>query len=68
MQAKTVETLAWVLIYSGLLLAGLGLFVQPLQPPVAWVMMVAGGLAAAAGAGLVIWRSRMPAPTSKEKR
>ncbi|MDH5339302.1 MAG: hypothetical protein OEW22_05960 [Rubrivivax sp.] len=70
MQAKTVEKLAWVLIYSGLLLACLGLFLRPAQAMVGLTLIGVGLLDAAAGVGLIYWRSRMPQTDTspKEKR
>lgn len=62
MKAKTLETLAWVLIYSGLLMVCLGWFVQRTHDPIGWTLIVAGGLDAAAGVVLIWWRSRMPNP------
>ena len=59
MKAKTIDTLAWVLIYSGLLLAVLGWFVQRTHDPIGWTLVVVGGLDAAAGVFLIWWRSRM---------
>lgn len=66
MKTKTLETLAWVLIYSGLLLAVLGWFVQRTHDPnhdwMGWTLVVVGGLDAAAGVFLIWWRSRMSDP------
>ena len=59
MKPRRVEALAWVLIYSGLLLAVLGLFVQRSDAALGWPMAVVGALDAAAGVLLVWWRSRM---------
>ncbi len=61
MTAAGVEKLAWVLIYAGLLLLGLGLFVQREHDPIGWTMVVAGGVAAVAGVVLIWLRSRMKA-------
>lgn len=59
MRAKQVQSLAWVLIYSGLLGAVVGWFVQ--RSGAAWghAVWVAGLLDAAAGVVLIWWRSRM---------
>ncbi len=62
MKTTTVETLAWVLIYGGLLVASLGLFVQRAHDPLGWSLVVLGGLAAAAGVVLIVVRSRMTDP------
>jgi hypothetical protein len=59
MKAQTVETLVWVLIYGGLLLAVLGLAVQRADDLLGWSMVVAGALAAALGVALIWIRSRM---------
>jgi hypothetical protein len=59
MKAQTVETLVWVLIYGGLLLALLGLAVQRADDLLGWSMVVAGALAAGLGVALIWIRSRM---------
>jgi len=59
MRTKTVETLTWVLIYSGLLAMVLGLFVRERDAVIGHALLVAGGLDTLAGAVLVWWRSRM---------
>ncbi|MFY9513060.1 MAG: hypothetical protein WAQ05_19015 [Rubrivivax sp.] len=60
MAPKQLETLAWVLIYGGLLSLSLGIFVQRLHDPIGWTLAVAGGVAAAAGVVLIWVRSRLP--------
>lgn len=63
MRPQTAETLAWVLIYSGALLVVLGLAVGALgastEPLLKWALIAGGGLDAALGVGLIIWRSKM---------
>ena len=59
MTAAGVEKLTWILIYGGLLVLCLGLFVQRQHDPIGWTMVVAGGVAAAAGVVLIWVRSRM---------
>jgi hypothetical protein len=59
MSTDRLETLIWVLIYGGLLLLSLGLFVQRAHDPIGWTLVVAGGIAAAVGAALIVVRSRM---------
>jgi vacuolar-type H+-ATPase subunit I/STV1 len=59
MTAAGVEKLTWILIYGGLLVLGLGLFVQRGHEPIGWSMVVTGGIAAAAGVVLIWVRSRM---------
>ncbi len=49
----------WGLIYAGLLLLVLGVFYRSYDGALGWVMVVVGGLMAAAGAVLVWVRSRM---------
>lgn len=66
MKTTTVETLAWVLIYGGLLVASLGLFVQRQHDPLGWGLVVGGALAAAAGVVLIVVRSRMQAPPRRD--
>ncbi len=60
MRAATVEKLVWVLIYGGLLLGGLGLFVDREGSLLGIVMVVIGAVALLAGIVLVWVRSRMP--------
>jgi hypothetical protein len=60
MTNATLEKLAWVLIYSGLLVLCLGLFVHRTSVGLGWALMIAGALDTAAGV-LMIWlRSRRP--------
>ena len=56
-----LHTLIWVLIYGGLLVAVLGLFVQRANDPVGWSMVVLGCVAAAGGCVLIYVRSKMKA-------
>jgi hypothetical protein len=53
-----IEKLTWVLIYVGLLVLCLGLFVQRLDGGFGTALIGAGGVSAAAGAVLVWVRSR----------
>ena len=66
MKPKTVEALVWVLVYSGMLIAALGLFLRDAEPLVSLILIVLGLSDAAAGVVLIVWRSRMTNP-SKEK-
>ncbi|MBK7263709.1 MAG: hypothetical protein IPI03_18355 [Rubrivivax sp.] len=59
MKPKTVEALAWLLIYSGLLLLSLGLFLRRSDDLVGWLLIAAGVADAATGATLIWWRSHM---------
>jgi hypothetical protein len=58
MSNATLEKLAWILIYSGLLIVCLGLFVHRTNVPFGWTLMIAGALDAGAGAVLIWLRSR----------
>ncbi len=60
MKNVVLERLAWVLLYSGLLILSLGLFVKRGNEVFGWVLIVAGTLDAAAGAFLIWLRSRRP--------
>jgi hypothetical protein len=59
MTPKRIETVAWVLIYSGLLVLCLGLFLQRSSAVLGWVLVAAGALDAAAGVVMIWWRSRL---------
>ena len=60
MSNAALEKLVWVLIYSGLLLVCLGVFLMRGDTVVGWVIVAAGALDAAAGAVLIWVRSRRP--------
>ena len=63
MGARRIEKWTWLLIYGGLLLASLGLFVlrgAAGNTGMGWAMVVAGVIGVAVGVGLVVMRSRMP--------
>jgi hypothetical protein len=59
MRTSTVEALVWVLVYGGLLLLCLGLFVLRTGSQLGWPLVLAGGATAVAGAVLIYIRSRM---------
>ncbi len=59
MKTSTVETLVWVLIYGGLVVLCLSLFVPQNQGALGTTLTVAGTLATALGAVLIVVRSRM---------
>ena len=59
MKTSTVEALVWVLVYGGLLLLCLGLFVLRADTMLGWLLVLAGGAIAAAGVLLIYLRSRM---------
>jgi hypothetical protein len=58
MSNAALEKLVWVLIYSGLLLVCLGVFLMRGDTVVGWVIVIAGALDAAVGAVLIWVRSR----------
>jgi vacuolar-type H+-ATPase subunit I/STV1 len=53
-----LEKLAWVLLYSGLLLLAFGLFLQRSHELLGWVLAVGGAVDAALGAFVIWLRSR----------
>lgn len=66
MKPKKLESLAWILIYSGLLLGALGLFLRDAMPLVGLLLMIAGGLDAVSGAVAIFIRSKMSDPKPNE--
>jgi hypothetical protein len=64
MDAKRIEKWTWPLIYGGLLLLSLGLFVLRRSEGLGlgWVLVIAGVASAVAGVVLVVLRSRMADP------
>ncbi|MBX3638865.1 MAG: hypothetical protein KF683_26110 [Rubrivivax sp.] len=62
MRLAALEKLVWILIYSGLLLVCLGIFVQRADALLGWILIVAGAIDAAAGAVLIWVRSRRDNP------
>ena len=59
MKTSTIEAWVWVLIYGGLLLACLGLFVARTDAALGWQLGTVGGVAVVAGVLLIVVRSRM---------
>jgi hypothetical protein len=59
MKPAIVETWAWILIYGGLLLMCLGLFVGRSDDTLGWMLGAPGAVLVAAGVGLIVLRSRM---------
>ena len=59
MKRATVETWAWVLLYGGLIVFSLGLFVPAEADPLPSIVRSVGGLAAVIGVLLILLRSRM---------
>jgi hypothetical protein len=58
MSNRGLEALVWVLIYGGLLLLALGVFVQRQGGSFGWALIGIGGGVAAIGAVLIVVRSR----------
>ena len=58
MNNKALERLVWILIYSGLLFACLGVFLMRSDTVLGWVFVIAGLVDAAAGVVLIWVRSR----------
>lgn len=59
MNTTKLEKLIWILIFGGLIVLSLGLFVERQDTVFGWSLVVLGGAAAAAGVVLVWVRSRM---------
>ena len=68
MKPKKIETLVWLLIYSGMLIAALGLFLRTSEPIAGRVLIVAGLVDAAAGVLLLWLRSRMTTDSKENDR
>jgi hypothetical protein len=58
MPTPKFEKLIWILIYGGLGLLSLGLFVQRTDDAFGWSLVLLGGVVAAVGVVLVWVRSR----------
>lgn len=61
-QISRLHALIWILIFGGLLMAGLGLFIQRTDAAVGLALIVCGALETSAGFGLVLLRSRLADP------
>ena len=59
MKTSTVETWVWVLLYGGLLVLSLSVFVGRADAALGWVLALGGLLATGAGVLLIYLRSRM---------
>ncbi len=59
MKTSTVETWIWVLLYGGLLVLSLSVFVARADASFGWALGIGGMLATVLGALLVYLRSRM---------
>ena len=58
MNNATLDALIWLLIYSGLLVLSLGVFLQHPAPGLGWTLVLVGALEAASGCVLIWVRSR----------
>jgi hypothetical protein len=67
MSTDTVDKLIWVLIYAGLLVICLGVFVKRSAEGLGWILIGLGSVVAVAGAALVWVRSRMPEPAAQDQ-
>jgi hypothetical protein len=67
MATGTLEKLVWILIYGGLLLICLGVFVQRGDSALGWALAALGVVFAVAGVVLIGVRSRMPDTPSQEQ-
>jgi vacuolar-type H+-ATPase subunit I/STV1 len=57
MSNAALDALIWVLVYAGLLVAGLGLFVRRSEQALGWFFIVGGTALSAVGAVLLVVRS-----------
>jgi hypothetical protein len=67
MTTQAIDKLVWVLIYGGLLLVGLGVFVGRGDEGLGWTLVALGAVVAIAGAVLIGVRSRMPPDDSAKQ-
>ncbi len=58
MKTSSLDKLIWALIYGGLLLVSLGLFIRRTDETFGWTTSSLGALMTVAGALGVWWRSR----------
>jgi hypothetical protein len=66
MSIAAIDVLIWVLIYGGLLIVCLGVFVLRSAEGLGWSLIGMGAVAAVAGAALVVVRSRIKDPVKEE--
>ena len=60
MRSATLDALIWALIFGGLLVFSLGLFVPDNRPGLQALLVTGGAFCAAAGVVLVVVRARRP--------
>ena len=60
MDAKRIEKWTWLLIYGGLLLLSLSLFLLRSHAAMGWTLLLAGAAGVVVGVVLVVLRSKMP--------
>ena len=65
MQIAKLEKLIWLLIYGGLLVLCVGLFVARTGAALGLVMVVGGAIVALAGAVLIVVRARIEDPKGR---
>ena len=65
MKPATVEVLVWVLIYGGLAILSLGVFVTSRSEGLGLGFMLGGGIVALIGVVLIYVRSRMKNPNKE---
>ena len=58
MSNDTIDKLVWVLIYTGMFVGGLGIWLMEHHLAVGWTMFVLGGCSVLAGVLLIWLRSR----------
>jgi hypothetical protein len=64
-RAAALETWTWVLIYGGLLLLSLGLFLLRSAPGLAWALVLSGPVLVVVGVVLIFLRARLPETPSQ---
>lgn len=60
MSNAALDVVIWVLIYGGLLVVSLGIFLRRTAEGLGWLLIGGGALVAAIGAALVVVRARRP--------
>ncbi len=67
MHNSSLEKWVWVLIYGGMLVLGLGLFVKRADPAFGWSLVAAGAIITLAGAVLIYVRAGRPADATPKE-